>query len=322
MLELARKKRWMFARGTLPPPLVLFEEKPAAAEKPAWRSATPVLGALNRPFPADFKVSTQYRAGFHVASEIQAVDASDNQRLVFLKFYSPTFGLRYVGAMYIGSLQDVAKGYKGISAAMQARFGQPLPDNVDYFRLLGPDKVEPVDMTPRTKTEDGKPEIPLPGPEHGEIIVIQSSTIEAECCFSKKYAIFPRFSVPEPVPRVLTFGEQLLEDAEGGFMGVDVKFTGGTDDNKYTLTAHRSALCTTEYFRRLFTSGVREGQLPPVADKEGFYCITPPAFATQATMKQFIRWIYTRHVDKELKLDVPLCLNLSISSPNLTSSNC
>jgi len=311
MLELARKKRWMFARGTLPPPLVLFEEKPAAGGTAAWRGATPVLGALNRPFPLDFKVSAQYRAGFHVSSEIQALEANDFQKLVFLKFYSPTFGLRYVGAMYIGCLQEVAQGYKGISAAMQARFGQPLPDNVDYYRLLGPDRVEPIDMTPPTKTEDGKL-VPLPCPDHGEIIVIQSSTIEPECCFSKKFTIFPRFSVPEPVPRTLTFGEQLLEDAEGSFMGVDVKFTGGADDNKFTLTAHRSALCTTEYFRRLFTTGVREGQLPPVCDKDGFYCITPPAFATQATMQQFIRWIYTRHVDKELKLDVPLCLNLSI----------
>lgn len=312
MLELARKKRWMFARGTLPPPLVLFEDKPATGESAAWRGATPVLGALNRPFPLDFKVSTQYRAGFHVSSEIQAVDPTDNQRLVFLKFYGPTFGLRYVGAMYVGCLQDVAKGYKNISAAMQARFSQPLPDNVDYFRLLGPDKVEPIDMTAvPTKTEEGKL-VPLPCPEHGEIIVIQSAAIDPECSFSKKYTIFPRFSVPEPVPRTLTFGEQLLEDAEGSFLGVDVKFAGGADDNKYTLTAHRSALCTTEYFRRLFTTGVREGQLPPVCDKDGFYSITPPAFATQATMKQFIRWIYTRHVDKEIKLDVPLCLNLSI----------
>ena len=130
--------------------------------------------------------------------------------------------------------------------------------------------------------------------------------------FARKFMTFPRFATPEPVPRTLTFGEQLLEDAENGFIGVDVKFVGGPDDKKFTITAHRSALCTTEYFRRLFTNGVKEGQCPPSADKEGFYLITPPSFANEATMRQFIRWIYTRAIDKELKLDVPLCLSLSI----------
>jgi hypothetical protein len=310
MLELAQKKRWMFARGTLPPPLVLFEEK-AYAEKASWRDATPVLGALNRSWPVDFKVSTQYRAGYHVSSEIHAVDVADDQRLVFLKYYGPSFGLQYIGAMYVGNLQDMAKGYKGISTAMQARFNLPLPDNVDYFRLLGPDKVERIDMTPPVTPDDIKEAKPLPVPEHGEIIILQSSNTPEEFCFSKKFSSFPRFAEPDPIPRTLTFGEQLLEDAECGFIGVDVKFVGGPDDNKYTITAHRSALCTTEYFRRLFTHGVKESQSPPIADKEGFYLITPPSFADEATMRHFIRWIYTRHVDKELKLDVGLCLNLS-----------
>src|SRR5271167_4960530 len=307
MVELAQKKKWMFARGTMPPPLVLFEEKVT------WRTATPVLGAINRPFstPVDFKVSNQYKAGFHLSTDIPAVDVSENQRLVFLKYYGPNFGLRYVGAMYIGCLQDVVKGYKGISAAMQARFGLPLPDNVDFYRLLGPDKVELIDMSPPPIPEEGKEAPPLPVPEHGEIIVLQSANIEPECCFSKKFSTFPRFSIPEPVHRTLTFGEKLLEDAETGFMGVDVKFIGGPEDNKWTVTAHRSALCTTKYFRKMFTTGVRESQPPPCADKEGFYLITPPSFATEATMKHFIRWIYTRHINKELKLDVALCLNLS-----------
>ena len=310
MLELAQKKRWMFARGTLPPPLVLFEEK-SYADKPAWRDATPVLGALNRTFPVDFKVSDKYRAGYHVSSEIPCVDVCDDQRLVFLKYYGPNFGLRYVGAMYVDSLHDVPKGYKGISAAMQARFNMPLPDNVEYFRLRGTDKVERIDMTPPPKPENEKEAPPLPVPEHGEIIVMQSTNTSQENCFSLKFSTFPRFATPAPVPRILTFGEQLLEDAECGFIGVDVKFIGGPDDSKYTITAHRSALCTTEYFRRLFTVGVKEGQASPTPDKEGFYQITPPAFASEATMRHFIRWIYTRCIDKELKLDVDLCLGLS-----------
>ena len=82
MQELAMKKRWMFARGSFAPPLVLFEEK-AYADKPAWRDATPVLGAPNRPLSVEFKVSTQYRAGYHVSAEIPAVDYSDDQRLVY-----------------------------------------------------------------------------------------------------------------------------------------------------------------------------------------------------------------------------------------------
>jgi hypothetical protein len=28
-------------------------------------------------------------------------------------------------------------------------------------------------------------------------------------------------------------------------------------------------------------------------------------------MRHFIRWVYTRRIDKELKFDVPLCLSLS-----------
>ena len=263
MIELAHKKRWMFARGTLPPPLVLFEERPA------WRSATPVLGALNRPCPVDFQVTNNYKAGFHVSSEIPAIDIGPDQRLVFLKYYGPNFGLRYVGAMYIGCLQDVAKGYKGISAAMHARFNLPLPDNIDYFRLLGPDRVELIDMSPPLIPEEGKMAPPLPVPEHGEIIVLQSTNIEPECCFSKKYSTFPRFSQPEPLPRILTFGEQLLDDAEHGFMGVDVKFIGGPEDNKWTITAHRSALCTTAYFRKLFTTGVREVTSSPMSRQRG-----------------------------------------------------
>ena len=214
--------------------------------------------------------------------------------------------------MYIGCLQDVVKGYKGISAAMQARFNLPLPDNVDYYRLLGPDKVELIDLRPPPIPEEGKEAAPLPVPEHGEIIVLQSSNIEPEVCFSKKYCTFPRFSQPASVPRAMTFGEQLLDDAENGFLGVDVKFIGGPDDNKWTITAHRSALCTTEYFRRLFTRGGNDSKPPPCADQEGFYLITPPAFATEATMKYFIRWIYTRNISKDLKLNVGLCLTLSI----------
>jgi hypothetical protein len=306
MIELAQKKRWTYARSTQPPPLVLFEEKSA------WRNATPVLGALNRPFPVDLKVTNGYKAGFHVSSEIPAVDFCEKQRLVFIKYYGPNFGLYYVGAMYINCLQDVAKGYNGISEAMKVRFKLPLPDNVDYYRLLGPDKVELIDMSPPPIPEEGKIAPPLPIPEHGEIIVLQSTNVEPECCFSKKYSTFPRFSEPEPCPQILTFGELLLNDAEHGFMGVDVKFVGGPEDNKWTITAHRSALCTTEYFRKLFTTGVKESQRPPCADKEGFYLITPPSFANEATMRHFIRWIYTRQINKELKLNVALCLNLSI----------
>jgi len=305
MLELAQKKRWMFARGTQAPPLVLFEEKAK------WHNATAVLGALNRPFPVDFKVTAQYKAGFHVASEIPCIDLSDDQRLVFIKYYGPNFGLTYVGAMYVSCLQDVAKGYKGISAAMQARFNLPLPDNVEYYRLLGPDRVELIDLTLPPPPEEGKEAVTRAIPEHGEIIVVQSATNDGECCFSKKFCTFPRFAQPDPVPKHLTFGEQLLLDAEASFIGVDVKFVGGSEDKKYTLTAHRSALCTTEYFRRLFTTGVREGQSPPAADKEGFFLITPPSFADEETMKYFVRWIYTRRCEKELKFNIPLCLNLS-----------
>src|SRR5437762_1634201 len=174
MLELAQKKRWMFARGTDLPPLVLFEDKST------WRNATPVLGGRNRPFPVDFQVTNNYKAGYHVSSEIPAIDICDDQRLVFLKYYGPNFGLRYVGAMYIRCLQDVVKGYKGISAAMQARFNLPLPDNVDNYRLLGPDKVELIDMSPPPIPEEGKIPPPLPVPEHGEIIVLQSSNVEPE----------------------------------------------------------------------------------------------------------------------------------------------
>src|SRR5271169_4498424 len=159
MVELAQKKRWMFARGTLPPPLVLFEDKGS------WRNATPVLGAINRTFTTsvDFQVTNQYKVGFHLSSEIPGCEMSDDQRLVFIKYYGPNFGLRYVGAMYVSCLQDVSKGYKGISAAMQARFSIPLPDNVDYYRLLGPDKVEIIDMT---VPEEGKEAPARPMPEH------------------------------------------------------------------------------------------------------------------------------------------------------------
>lgn len=312
MQELAMKKRWMFARGSFAPPLVLFEEK-AYPDRPAWRNATPVLGAPNRPLSVEFKVSTQYRAGYHVSAEIPAVDYSDDQRLVFIKYYGPSLGLRYVGAMYVNCLQDVSKGYKGISTVMQARYNMPLPDNVEYFRLLGPSTVERINMAPAIVMEEGKVSPPLQLPEHGEIIVLQAANMPEDFSFARKISTFPRFATPEPVPRTLTFGEQLLEDAECGFIGVDVKFLGGPDDKKFTITAHRSALCTTEYFRRLFTNGVKEGQCPPSADKEGFYLITPPSFANEATMRQFVRWIYTRRIDKELKLDVPLCLSLSIS---------
>ena len=194
MLELAQKKRWMFARGTLQPPLILFEEK-VSADKAAWRSATPVLGAINGCIPVDFPVTAQYSAGFHVSSEIPAVDIGESQRLVFLKFYGPNFGLRYVGAMYVNCLQDVTKGYKGISATMQARFNMPLPDNVDYYRLLGADNVQLIDMSSPPALEEGKVAASLPVPEHGEIIVMQSSSIEAECLlFQKIFYIPPIFS--------------------------------------------------------------------------------------------------------------------------------
>jgi len=291
----------MFARGSMAPQLVLFEDSGN------WRKATPVLGALGRSCPVDFKVTTQYKAGFHLAREIPCVDIVDNQRLVFLKYYGPNFGLRYVGAMFVGCLQDVNKGYKGISAAMQERFNIPLPANVDYFRLLGPDSVERIDVN--AAAED-----PKKGtiPEHGEIIVMQSLDIDPEECFLKKFRTFPRFSEPAPVPHALTFGEQLFEDAERGFLGVDTKFIGGTDVNKYTVPAHRAALCTVTYFRQLFTTGVKEGQTPPTPDGDGYYLITPPGFADQKTMRHFIRWIYTRTIPKEVKHDVPLCLNLSI----------
>jgi len=297
MIELAHKKKWMFARGTLPPPLMLFEELGG------WRNATPVLGALNRSFPADFQVSDKFRAGFHVSNEIPAIDVADNQRLVFLKYYGPNFGLQYVGAMYVGILQDIPKGVQGIAAAMQARFNIPLPDSVEYFRLLGPTTSEFIDIT---ATEEGKTTVP----EHGEIIVIQATGLDPELSFPVKLYTFSRFSVPDPVPRVPTFGETLFEDAMNGFLGVDVKFTGGPDDNKYAVKAHRSALCTTDYFRRLFTTGAKEGQHPPILEN-GFYEVITPGFCNEATMKHFIKWIYTRRVDKELKLDVPLCLNLS-----------
>lgn len=284
------------------PPLVLFEDCGN------WRKATPVLGAVGRSCQVDFKVSTQSRAGFHLSREIPCVDIADNQRLVFLKYYGPNFGLRYVGAMFVGCLQDVNKGYKGISAAMQERFNVPLPDNVDYFRLLGPETVERIDVD--ATVEEGKQ---APVPEHGEIIVIQSSTVDADCCFSKKFRTFPRFSEPAPeIPRALTFGEQLFEDAEKGFLA-DTKFIGGSNDNKYTVMAHRMALCTVAYFRQLFTKGVKEGHSPPTPDQDGYYLITPPAFADHRTMKHFIRWIYSRTLPKEVKHDVSLCLNLSTS---------
>jgi hypothetical protein len=292
----------MFARGSMAPPLVLFED---AAN---WRKATPVFGAIGRPCQVDFKITNQYKAGFHLAREIPCTDIADNQRLVFLKYYGPNFGLRYVGAMFVSSLQDVSKGYKGISAALQERFNIPLPDNVDYFRLLGPETVERIDVG--FVPEEGKLG---PQPEHGEIIVIQSSTIEADLCFSRKFQTFPRFSEPAPVARTLTFGEQLFEDSEKGFVGVDTKFFGGADDNKFTVMAHRTALCTINYFRQMFISGVKEGQSPPTPNAEGYYLITPPAFVDQRTMRHFVRWIYTRSMPKEVKHDVPLCLNLSIS---------
>jgi hypothetical protein len=166
-------------------------------------------------------------------------------------------------------------------------------------------------MTPPPPPEEGKAPAPLLIPDHGEIIVLQSSETAEEFSFATKFRDFPRFAPPEPTIRTLTFAEQLLEDAEAGFAGVDVKFVGGKDDTKYTLKAHRSALCTTQYFRQLFTRGVKDGQNPPAPDKEGFHLITPPEFANEGTMKNFIRWIYTRRVPKEVQLDVPGCLNLS-----------
>jgi len=309
MQELARKKRWWFARGSFAPPLVLFEEK-SQANGLSWRKATAVLGAPNRPLPVEFQVTTQFRAGYHVSSEIPCVDYGEDQRLVFIKHYSPNSGLRYVGAMYVNALQDVKKGHEGISQLLQSRYNLSLPDNCDYFRLLGQDKVEKIDMTIPAVPAEGKAAPSLPVPEHGEVIVIQPSDTPLELSFAVKFTAFPRFATPAPVHHVLSFGEQLLEDAEGGFIGVDVKFVGGGDE-KWTITAHRSALCTTEYFRRMFTTGVKEGQLPPKPDPDGFHLITPPSFADQKTMRQFIRWIYTRRMDKDIKLDVPLCLNLS-----------
>ena len=314
MQDLARKKRWWFARGSFAPPLVLFEEKTHASGQ-SWRNATPVLGAPNRPLPVEFQVTTQFRAGYHVSSDIPCIDYGEDQRLVFVKHYSPDSGLRYVGAMYVNVLQDVKKGHEGISQLLQSRYNLSLSDNCDYFRLLATDKVERIDMTPPPVPDEEKTAPPLPAPDHGEIIVLQSSDTPLELSFAVKFCSFPRFATPAPVPRVLTFGERLLEDAESGFIGVDVKFIGGPENSKYTITAHRSALCTTEYFRRLFTTGVKEGQTPPKSDKDGFHLITPPSFADEKTMRQFIRWIYTRRMDKDIKLDVPLCLNLS-RSPN------
>jgi hypothetical protein len=235
--------------------------------------------------------------------------------LVFIKYYGPSFGLRYVGAMYVGSLHDISQGYKGISSVMKTKFNLPLPDNVDYFRLLG-DRVELIDMTPIPPPEEGKEAAPPCLPDHGEIIVLQASSTPDEFTFSTKWSSFPRFAPPEPVIRTPTFSEQLLEDAECGFTGVDVKFQGGADDNKYTITAHRSALCTTQYFRRLFTTGVKEDQKPPQPDKEGFHLITPPPFANELTMRSFVQWIYTRRVPKAVQMDVNCCLNLSTPSQN------
>jgi hypothetical protein len=114
----------------------------------------------------------------------------------------------------------------------------------------------------------------------------------------------------------MTFGEQLLQDAESQFIGVDVKFIGGPEGNKYTLTAHRAALCTTAYFRRLFQTGTGDPPVPPQADRQGFFQVTPPPFVNESTMKYFIKWIYTRKCEKELKFDIPLCLSLSISKLN------
>jgi len=313
MQDLARKKRWWFARGSFAPPLVLFEEK-TNANGPSWRNATAVLGAPNRPLPVEFQVTTQFKAGYHVSSEIPCVDYGEDQRLVFVKHYSPNSGLRYVGAMYVNALQDVKKGHEGISQLLQSRYNLSLPDNCDYFRLRSQDKVEKIDMTPPQVPDEGKTAPPLPAPEHGEIIVVQASDTPLEISFAVKYSTFPRFATPAPVPRVLSFGERMLEDAEVGFIGVDVKFMGTSGDQKYTITAHRSALCTTEYFRKLFTTGVKEGQAPPKPDKDGFYLITPPSFADEKTMRQFIKWVYTRRMDKDIKLDVPLCLNLSTTS--------
>src|SRR5579859_4716895 len=391
MQELAAKKRWRFARGSYHPPLILFEEKPPSeSEGKGWRTGTQVLGAANRPTPGDFTVTSQYRAGFHVSTEIPAGEFSEDQRLVFIKYYGPSFGLKYVGAMHIRAVQDVAKGYAGISEVMKTKYGMPLPEKVDYFRLLGTDKVELIDMTippppppvaapppppeipmpmpmapagfmcpgvpkaPEPPSPPGEPDIamikaamaaaaaaqagiPLPGappvavteaipeptppappfppvmrPEHGEIIVIQASDTAAEFSFAEKFTIFPRFAPPPPpVKAPPTFAEILLEDAEAGFTGVDVRFIGGPAESQYNLTAHRSALSTVEYFRRLFTVGIKEGQPPPAAGDDGFHVITTPPFVDESTMRNFIRWIYTRRVPKAVQMDVPGCLNLS-----------
>jgi hypothetical protein len=309
MQELARKKKWMFARSSFHPPLVFFEE--TTGEKVAWRNATQVLGAPNRPTPPDFTVTNKYRAGYHLSGEIPGVPFGVDQRLVFVKYYGPSFGLRYVGAMWVGALHELALAHKGISHVMKTRFNLPLPDNVDYFRVMSVDKVELVNMTPPLAPEEGKEAAPPCLPEHGEVIVLQASDTAEDFSFATKFSSFPRFAPPEPVIRTLSFAEQLLEDAEAGFAGVDVKFVGGKDDAKYCILAHRSALCTTQYFRRLFTSGVKESQLPPPADKEGFHLITPPEFADERTMRNFIRWIYVRRIPKEVQLDLALCLNLS-----------
>jgi len=213
--------------------------------------------------------------------------------------------------MYVNTLQDVSKGYEGISQLLQSRYNLSLPDTVDYFRLLGPGKVEQIGTNSPPATAQGKVATPRPVPENGEIIVLQASNTPADLSFAIKHSTFPRFATPAVVPRVLSFGEQMLEDAEAGFMGVDVKFVAA--DKSYTITAHRSALCTTPYFRKLFTAGVKESQPPPSPDKDGFHLITPPSFADEKTMRQFIKWIYTRRMDKDIKLDVPLCLSLSKS---------
>jgi hypothetical protein len=305
----------MFARGTQLPPLILFEEKGT------WRDATPVLCRPNRPFPVDFKVTAQYRAGYHVSTEIPAVDINDDQRLVFLKYYAPDFGLRYVGAMYVNCLQDVSKGYKGISAAMQARFNMPCPDNLEYYRLLGPDCIVPIDMSiqPPSDAPNDAPKLHMPN--SGEVIVLEPAGLPIDTSFAVRFSAFPRFRQPEHVPQPLTFGELLLKDAETGFVGVDVKFIGGADDNKYCLTAHRSALCTTEYFRTFFTTGMGEPPAPPKPDGEGFYQVNTPAFVTEPTMRHFIRWIYTRTFAKELKFNIPLCMSLSKHDPLMYSAN-
>jgi hypothetical protein len=308
MQELARKKRWWFARGAFAPSLVLFEDNPK------WRKPTAVLGAPNSPPPLEFQVTTQYKAGYHVSSQIPCVEAKDGQRLVFIKYYGPAFGLRYVGAMYVNTIQEIAKGHEGISQLLQSRYKHSLPEKVDYFRLLDPEQVEPFDIPP--PPEEGKDAAPGTVPEHGEIIVLQASDTPPEESFAVRYTLFPRFMAPIPVPRVLSFGEQMLADAEAGLLGVNVKFVAA--DDSFTITAHRSALCTVQYFRRLFTTGVKEGQAPPTPDKDGFYLILPPAFANEKTMLNFRKWVYTRSMDKDIKLDVPLCLSLSILESDRT----